>query len=154
MRRATLLILLLLALGACDSGEPEAAPGPTNCEAAEFGPTYLPWEKGSIPDPESFTVQLNTISQWTTPEGAKNVVSVELVRRYNPWDDNEDFPLVPVRGTEGHLVWIGDPGVGQLSLQWLEGDEPCDNYGLYLLLPGASQRKAESEMARISRSLR
>ena len=154
MRRAALLTLLPLAFAACDSGEPTSAPEATACAGAEFAPTYLPWEKGDVPGPETFTAQLNTIQHWTTPEGAKNVMSVELIRRYRPWEDNEDFPVVPVRGTEGHLVWVGDPGVGQLSLQWSEGDEVCDNYGLYLTMPGASQRKTEAEMARIARSLR
>lgn len=147
--------LFLVFLAACNEGDsPSEEPTANACETPGFAPTYLPWKKGSIPEPETFTAQLNTILQWTTPAGAKNVVSVELVRRHNPWEDNKEFPKVPVRGTEGRLVWIGDSGVGQLSLQWSEGDDPCDNYGLYLLLPGASQRKAEAEMARISRSLR
>jgi hypothetical protein len=159
MRGAITVLVLCLAFVACDSEEPEptpeATPEATACEAAEFAPTYLPWVKGnSIPEPETFTAQLNTTQHWTTPEGAKNVVAVDLVRRYQPWEDHEDFQKVPVRGTEGRLVWIGDPGVGQLSLQWSEGEEICDNYGIYLTLPGASQRKAEAEMARISKSLR
>lgn len=154
MKVGVLLCAIAVSLVACDSGEPEATAQPTECDAAGFAPTYLPWEEEPVPEPEMFTAQLNNIQQWTTPANAKTVVQVALVRRYRPWEDNKEFPKVPVRGTEGRLVWIGDPGVGQLSLQWSEGEEVCDNYGLYLTMPAVSQRKAEAEMARISRSLR
>ena len=157
MRAGTVVLLsVLVAVGAaCDDGSsPEAAQRPAECTEAEFGPTYLPWEKGSVPDPEQFSAQLNFTEQWVTPSGAKRVGNLTFVRAYRPWEGNQYMPKVPVRGTEGRLVWIGDPGTGQLALQWSEGDEPCDHYGLHLFLQKVSERETEREMAKISRSLR
>ena len=155
-RRVVVSMSLLLAVGvACDdSSTPEAAPRPAECTEPEFEPTYLPWVKGSIPEPEQFAAQLNFTEQWVTPSGAKQVAKVTLVRTYRPWKETTHMPEVPVRGTEGHLIWIGDPGVGELALPWSEGDEPCDHYVLYLLDQSLNEREAEREMGRISRSLR
>ncbi len=153
MTRVLMAVHLALALVACDgpASRDTADPGP--CTAPEFGPTYLPWEK-RVPEPETFSAQLNFIQQWIAPSSYGSAATVGLVRRYLPWEDHKDFPKVPVRGNEGRLVWIGDPGVGELSLQWSEGDEPCDNYGLYLLDRTLNERQAENELAHVARSLR
>ena len=153
--RLVVALPLLLVVGvACEETTTPAAEKRVECEGPEFAPTYLPWEKGSIPEPELFFAQGNATAQWVTPADAKTPARVSLVRAARPWKDTKHMPLVPVRGTEGWLVWIGDPGTGELSLQWSEGDQPCDHYAIYLLLPSVSQREAEQEMARISRSLR
>lgn len=153
-RRVVVWLALLLVLGtACDAtSTPQARPA--ECAEPEFGPTYLPWEKTSIPEPEMFFGQGNATAQWVTSPNAKRAGRVSLVRAQRPWKDNEEFPGVPVRGTQGRLVWIGDPGVGELSLQWSEGDQTCDHYALYMLIQSIPQREAEREMVRISRSLR
>lgn len=38
------------------------------------------------------------------------------------------FVGVRVRGTTGHLVWVGDPGVGELALEWRDRPGPCGAY--------------------------
>lgn len=147
---------LLLALGtACDAGTSAPEARPTECTEPEFAPTYLPWEKKSIPEPEMFFGQGNATAQWVTPPDAKRAGRVSLVRAARPWKTYErEFRTVPVRDTEGALVWIGDPGTGELSLQWSEGDEPCEFYAIYMLIQSMPQREAEKEMSRIARSLR
>ena len=155
VKRVVVFLCGLMVMGvACnETAEPEATKR-IECTEPEFAPTYLPWEKGSIPEPELFFAQGNATAQWVAPADAKSPGKVSLVRAARPWKTYErEFPIVPVRGTEGTLVWIGDPGTGELSLQWSEGDQPCDHYAIYLLLPSVSQRDAEKEMARISRSL-
>ena len=62
------------------------------------------------------------------------------------------FEGVKVRGHPAYLVWIGDPGVGQLALFWNE-DGPCEAYSLHLLYQGASQRATEREIMKIGRGL-
>lgn len=151
---AVSLPLLLMIGVSCEATTTPEATKRIECDEPEFAPTYLPWEKDSIPEPELFFGQGNATAQWVTPSSAKRVGRVSLVRAARPWKDNEEFPEVPVRGTEGRLVWIGDPGTGELSLQWSEGDEPCDFYAIYMLIQSIPQREAEKEMARISRSLR
>ena len=127
----------------------------TACSAPDFAPTYLPWaKKGDLPEPEVFGAQLNSITQWVAPPSYGSAATIGLIRRYHPWDDEGKFPKVPVHGNEGLLVWVGDPGVGELSLHWSEGDEPCDNYGLSMVNRKLGERGAERELARVARSLR
>ena len=151
---AALSLLLVMGVACDDATSTPEATARTECTEPEFAPTYLPWEKGSIPEPELFFAQGNATAQWVTPADANRAARVSLVRAARPWKDNDEFPEVPVRGTQGRLVWIGDPGTGELSLQWSEGDEPCDHYAIYMLIQSISQRDAEKEMVRISRSLR
>jgi hypothetical protein len=67
--------------------------------------------------------------------------------------DLEGFPTTEVRGTTGYLVWVGDPGVGDLALTWFEGSGPCRSFSLHFRDPALSQRKAEAMIERIARSL-
>lgn len=153
-KRVLVTLPLLLALSACDSAGSNDTADPGGCSTPEFAPTYLPWAKGSVPEPQIFSAQLNSISQWTASSKYGSAATVGLVRRYRAWDDNDGFPTVPVRGTQGRLVWVGSPGVGELSLQWSEGEQACDHYGLFMVNRKLGERGAERELTRIARSLR
>jgi len=153
MRRALVVLPFLVLLAACDAGGSEEVAAPVACEAPAFAPTEFPWN-GPTSEPETFSAQLNSISQWLPPPDYKQAATLTLVRRYNPWEDTEGSAEVPVRGTQGRVVWIGDPGTGEVSLQWSEGDASCEHYGLYLLHQSLAEREAEKELARIARSLR
>lgn len=152
---ASVVVLVVgVACDAADPMSPEAKQTPVDCAAPEFAPTYLPWDDGQIAAPETRSEGRDAISEWNAQGRAKFKPRVSLVRRYHAWTDTKHYPKLPVRGTEGYVVWIGDPGVGELSLRWSEGDQPCDHYALYVLDQSLNERQAENELARISRSLR
>ena len=64
-----------------------------------------------------------------------------------------EFPTVRVRGVNGHLVWIGDPGIGELALTWKEGDQLCRWYTLSVSSVGLTQREAEVVVQEVAASL-
>jgi hypothetical protein len=60
---------------------------------------------------------------------------------------------VEIRGVDGHLIWVGDPGVGELVAAWSEGSAECESYRLHLRLPGRTEQETERERRRIAASL-
>ena len=155
----TLAISLSLVLSACASGgaADDAQPAAGPCDPAGFHPTYLPWGKEDPNDPQQSARDKDAVLVWTGPSGdGKGRAAVSLVTRYETIDGDEldEFPSAPVRDTRGWLVWVGDPGGGELSLLWEETVEACGSYELHLLDQSLSESDAEKEIKAIAESLR
>lgn len=128
-----------------------------SCSEPELRPAYLPWltrnAKRARPEvtEEDGRWVLGWVDPSTTGPRARTVTltvrAQQDLKRYAG-----EFEPVSVRGHDGYLVWIGDPGVGQLALFWNEGGS-CTAYGLFLLLPGRTQRATEEEILKVARSL-
>jgi hypothetical protein len=69
-------------------------------------------------------------------------------------EDLDDFPVTRVRGQPARLVWIGDPGVGEVALTWREGSGSCRWHVLTLSSTGKSQKDAESALKEVAASVR
>jgi hypothetical protein len=127
------------------------------CSPVPFAPSYLPWlsEGEPVPRPEQRSeAQGDLLMTWSGGgrrgwEGA----GITLVTLFVTPEPGQDAMTVPVRGTEGALTWIGDPGVGELSLTWSEDGAPCGSYRLHLLAGSLTERQAEAELLRIAESL-
>ena len=154
----SVLALGLVVLTAACFGEqavsiPEGPEG-GRCAPARFSPTYFPW-RGFKQGPGLVTSEgSDSIVQWFPPTKSPAETYLTLTSHFEPPADLGEFPKVPVHGRDGRLVWIGDPGVGELALYWSEGDEACDHYSLHLLDRSFSEREAEDELARVARSLK
>lgn len=155
----TLAIALSLSLSACTSGESadeaQSAAGP--CDPAPFHPTYPSWTEKDPDQPRQAVRGNDAVLTWTGPSAeGEGRAAISLVTRYDTLDGDEldEFPSARVRDTRGWLVWVGDPGVGSLSLLWEETVEPCGSYELHLLDQGLSQKRAEAEIGRIAEGLR
>ncbi len=122
------------------------------CEAAGFRPTYLPWDPGGDREsaPDEDTDRGDAVLRWEEPSGPGYVA---LVTHLEPEDfEGQGYPDVAVRGRKGQLVWIGDPGVGELSIRWREGLAECESFSLHLLLV-ADQADVEEEIGKVAGSL-
>lgn len=160
MRTPLILISAAVVLAGAACG-PEVAeverPAAGPCEPAAFHPTYLPWGKEDPDDPQQSARGNDATLVWTGPsDDGKGRAAVSLVTRYETIDGDEldEFPSAPVRDTRGWLVWVGDPGVGELSLLWEETVDPCGAYELHLLDRSLSESDAEKEIKRIAEGLR
>jgi hypothetical protein len=123
------------------------------CQAPAVAPRYLPWlEPGEpVPPPEVRREEGREILVWfAEPEmgwdGPYVTLSVES-------EDPQGLEPVEVRGATGYLTWVGDPGVGALSLRWSEAEVPCGTYHLSLGTKGLPEARAEEEILRIAESL-
>ena len=156
VRTAVLAVPAFLVAATSCTRDEVPAPRAEPCTAPAFRPTYLPWLKPGreVPAPERVG---DAALRWAGPSSGDDVdpyVSLGITTE----DPTEDFagagyPTLPVRGTEGYLVWVGDPHVGELSLRWDEGEPPCDAHVLSLLDQELSQRRAEAEIEKIAESL-
>jgi hypothetical protein len=154
-----LAVAVALAAPACSSGKvaEEERPAAGPCDPAAFHPTYLPWGKEDPDDPQQSARGNDATLVWTGPSGdGKGRAAVSLVTRYETIDGDEldEFPSAAVRDTRGWLVWVGDPGVGELSLLWEETVDPCGAYELHLLDRSLSESDAEREIKAIAKGLR
>lgn len=108
------------------------------CEPASLHPTYLPWQEGTEGTGDPVETQSgtedspNAFTTWAADpdalrqddaDGDLSYASVAVLHEYEP--AGEEFPTIEVRGHRAELVWVGDPGVGQLSLRWQEMPGPC-----------------------------
>jgi len=141
------------------SSTPSEQPSVDTCSFPAFRPTFLPWDgDGQPPEPREVVEEGNAIFVWFSDEGEEHKAPyVSLVAQLEPVfgeaGDLDGFPTAEVRGTTGYLVWVGDPGVGELALTWFEGSGPCQSYSLHFRDPGLSQADAEATIERIARSL-
>lgn len=128
--------------------EPVASPtdelGPP-CEAPPYRPTYLPWLKdgetarepdarhGGSPeepsvvlywaeDPEAFHDEF--------PAYSGTAVTVATNAELGREPGSEGHAQVQVRGHDGELAWLGDPGIGGVSVTWRERPDPCGAYSV------------------------
>lgn len=169
-------LTLVLMLGACGERAPavdsqarvtDASPTPTQesgstkCDPASFRPPYLPWldKDEDPPPPDRERDGRNMVLTWS--DRSNDDVYVALVTHYDnavpvagtDFDADNPPPSVRVRGSEGYLMWIGDPGVGELAILWAEGRDPCGSYSLHLLDRRMSEDTAESELRKVAKSL-
>ena len=140
-----------------DSSTPTVVAG--SCPAAPLSLSRLPWlEAGSeVHAPELINEGESSLLVWfEDPVERWDSRHVALTRSTRPLIDGslDEFPTVSVRGHSGHLVWVGDPGVGELSVVWTEPSVgACSWYALTLLSRGMSEVQAETEIQRIAESL-
>ncbi|MEX2457707.1 MAG: hypothetical protein WD770_01825 [Actinomycetota bacterium] len=147
-----LLSIGLVPVRVVPSGGPEP---PATCPPAPFRPTYLPWVPTGerLPDPVISSGVRGSTMSWTRDMATQGGPSLTLSRLVIPTEPTPDAARLTVRGIQGQVIWIGDPGVGQIRLAWTEARRACDFYELHLLLPGASEEETEEALRRIARSL-
>lgn len=128
------------------SGEVDGQ-GVEACRPTDLRPTYLPWVPAGEEIPEPVETQPGTAASpdatlvWKadTKDGAQgsgepNHVAVTVIYEHDPPDGAEQ---VEVRGFPAYLMWVGDPGVGVLTVSWREAAEPCRAYAVSLLIRGS-----------------
>ncbi len=133
------------------------------CEPASFRVTILPWlEPGEpLPEPE---VEVNVEEKgrstltWegppgTSPQGGKGHVAIVRYPIPSPLGGPGHPVDIPVRGTLGEIQWVGDPGVGEVRLAWLESDENCGFYALYLWDITLTEEQSEQYLRQAAASL-
>ena len=157
-----LAILLAFASVACSGGEPDnesesdpqAGSTPEPCEAPDFAPTYIPWDKsGSIPKPEVIVDDRDTVLLWLGPPGEEQpTAKVDLATHYE-LRVVHGGETVSVRGTEGQLTWSGSAAY-EWALRWTESDEPCGHYGLYFSDVELSKKQMVPVLMKIAGSLK
>lgn len=136
-------------------GESPAGGSPTEdssgCDYPPMKVSYLPWlkEGEKVPPPERHRSGDRALFTWQGPE--ENRVSV--VRHPGTEAEGWEGDSIPVRGVRGFIVWVGDPGVGDLSLLWSEDSTRCSDYSLHLSTKGMSEREAEREIEKVAGSL-
>jgi hypothetical protein len=132
--------------------------GPDACPAAPFSVSRLPWlEEGSeVPTPELIEEGIGAILVWfedPTERSSGRYVALRRSTMPSVGEGLTEFPTVRVRGVNGHLVWIGDPGIGELALTWKEGDQLCRWYTLSISSVGFSEREAEEVIRDVAASI-
>lgn len=115
----------------------------TGCPLPELRPGMLPWLSDGEPVPDPVEVRFGTVDEPTSlttwaadadPEELWNVAHLSIGRIHTPEVEPGDqgFEMVEVRGNEAELVWVGDPGMGQLRVNWREQPGPCGVYSVWL----------------------
>ncbi|MGH2808722.1 MAG: hypothetical protein ACRDKT_15770 [Actinomycetota bacterium] len=156
LRWPTLVALpaLLVGVMSCTNEEPPA-PTAQACEYPEFRPTYLPWlEPGE--EVSAGTELLSSKSIVWGPGESRNPDQVKLQTKRKSRLDHyrgSRFQRLMVRGEEAYLVWVGDPGVGELTIHWDEGDGPCESYVLHYRDQDSFKHQVEAEIIKIAESL-
>ncbi|HEY7874741.1 MAG TPA: hypothetical protein VIG64_06425 [Actinomycetota bacterium] len=139
---------------------PAATADTGSCDYAKYEPTYLPWlaKNEAAPPPRRDKEDENAILLWEDDDDASgNPATVELVTELESTAQEvseEGFPTVAARGQRGYLIWVGDPGVGQLVIVWQENQEPCESYALSLLDQDLHRAAAEAEIEKVLESLK
>jgi hypothetical protein len=158
--------LLGLLLASCASPQPRnvgfGPSAPPSCDPATFQPTYLPWLRPGevVPQPAESRDGPNVLLTWsagdrpgwTQEPGASASLVTEFAASLEG-SPGADFPVVPVRGTTGRVVWVGDPGVGDVMVVWKELPGACGSFSLHLLAQNLSEQKAVEEISKIVASL-
>lgn len=139
---------------------PSADPSPVaQCDPSPSRPSYLPWldERQPVPPSREERSERDAVLVWfEDPELAYQGSYVSLGTKYSPpFEGETDVPFsrVPVRGVSGYLVWIGDPGVGDVAIIWAEHDKPCGTFQLSTGTRGLSESEAERLIEEIAGSL-
>lgn len=110
-----------------------------------------------MPPPKKSHDGPNAILTWENDDAEGG--SSQHVRLVTVWEplardyEAEGFARFEVRSQIGYIVWVGDPGVGELTLPWAEGSEPCQTYLLALLTHGFAEEQAEQEIKAVAGSL-
>jgi hypothetical protein len=132
------------------------------CPPATIRPSYLPWlEPGeTVPKPKEETEGKNAVLIWSAgaQQGWKHGY-VALVAEHEPvFGRGKDlakqgFESINIRGSTAYLIWVGDPGVGELALTWSEGTQPCDTYSIYVWAENLDPGVAKEEIKRVGESV-
>jgi hypothetical protein len=162
---AAAVLGVAIASSACStpagSGPSTTSPASTidaaSCPVPAFTVSRLPWRASeSVPAPEHLEEDDGLLLVWFEDENRRwNGRYVALRRSANPpfGSDLAEFPTMPVRGEEGHLVWVGDPGVGELAVVWSDGEASCGWYTLGLSSAGFTRKQAEAAIRDVAASL-
>jgi len=146
---------------ASSTAEVSGSATPTEaCEPAPFRVMYLPWlpEDAEVPAPIVLQDEDSAILVWFEDQklewdGAYVTLQTSPKPPLGGPAFLRDFPTTSVRGEVGYLVWVGDPGVGELDITWSEGAGPCNWYSLGMSRVGATQAEAESAISAVADSL-
>jgi hypothetical protein len=112
------------------------------CPLPEMRPGMLPWLAEGEPAPQPFPMKMGTGDEpgagllWSADPGVEwyTVPYVSVKRLHEPEVEPGDrgFEMTEVRGLPAELFWVGDPGVGQVRLDWREEPGECGVYSLAL----------------------
>ncbi|HXF71859.1 MAG TPA: hypothetical protein VNO79_04515 [Actinomycetota bacterium] len=153
--------------GRSDRAAPGSAPSatgsssPTSCPLPEFRPTRLPWLPASspLPTPEEVTYEggASSLVWFQDPqarwEGRYLALTTYRTGPFGPLEDLAGSPTVTVHDQTGHLIWVGDPGVGELAIVWSEGSGECPWFALRMITTGLTQSAAEAQLRAVAASL-
>jgi hypothetical protein len=133
-------------------------PTPEVCSPAPFTVHRLPWLQpgASVPAPELMEDGRDSIQVWfedPVDRWSGRYVAVETSYAAPFAEDLSEFPKASVRGQTGHIIWVGDPGVGALALAWAEGTGPCSWYSLSLSSAGMGEQEARATLGRLATSI-
>lgn len=126
------------------------------CPTAPLLLTRVPWLPfgSSIPGPELVQDRFGSTLVWFEDADLRWAGPYAAIKRSSRplvGYDLSGFPTLRVRGGFGHLVWIGDPGIGELALVWREGVEPCSWFSLSMSSVGLTETAAEREIRTLVR---
>lgn len=135
-----------------DASPPVSEDAQERCDPPPMRATYLPWLRpGQEPSaPRERWDGSNALLTWSGPREKDRIT---LVRHFAEGDLDLETKSVKVGGTKGWLVWVGDPGVGELMLAWTEGSGICSGYSLHLETVGLTESDAEREIRRVGDGL-
>jgi hypothetical protein len=155
--------VIALLLASCGSPRPAIVrSAPRACDPASFHPTYLPWlgTDEVPPAPARSRDGTNGLLTWSAgdrPGWTEYATAfVTLVTEFEVSLESgpgSEFPTVPVRGTTGRVVWVGDPGVGEVMVTWTERPGACASFSLHLLAQNLGEQRAVEEVSKIAASL-
>jgi hypothetical protein len=140
------------------SASMEPTPTPEVCAPPPYSVSRLPWLSpgAQVPAPEVSQDGMSSVSVWFEDADARwsgTYIALISSPRSPVGDDLDTFPRVEVRGVQASLVWVGDPGVGELALVWTEGTGACTWRVLSLGTQGFSERQAEQALGQVANSL-
>ncbi len=125
-----------------------SATGPGGCALPPFRPGYLPWlddgQKVGDPvhaeagDPDGADARMVWArdADADDPDGPIGTDHVVLQTLAELDDVNGPAAAVRVRGATGLMRWVGDPGVGTLSVIWREQPGRCGAHAIHLTIRG------------------
>ena len=164
-RLAPVIAIALAACGSLEGAASTTAESHGNdalvCEPPPFRITILPWlERGApLPEPELSMLDGNAILMWEGPpgtnhEGGRGYVALQRFAVADSPLGGEGHPVdIPVRGTVGEIRWVGDPGVGEVRLNWLEHKGSCGYHALHLLDTTLTEEESEQYLREAAASL-
>jgi hypothetical protein len=132
--------------------------GSATCPAPSFTLLRLPWlpEGAAVPASEPIEESPDAGFVWFE-DSEERFAGTYLALKRSPWSpfgrNLSQFPTAQVRGTTGYLVWVGDPGVGELAFVWREAGSSCEWYTLSISSPGLSEVQAEQTIRTLAASL-
>jgi hypothetical protein len=129
-----------------------------DCPAPSFMPRFLPWldDGDPVPAPEHVTEEGSTVLAWFE-DGAREWRGPYVALRTSTQPLEKDLDgseIVQVRGPDGQLVWVGDPGVGEVTIVWQEEEAgSCSWYSIHLSSAGMTEEEARATILRVADSL-